>query len=48
MEPTKVEAITKWEPPQSVKQLQIFLGFTNFYRRFINKFLKKYYVNILS
>ena len=35
-DPEKVEAITNWEPPTSVKGVQSFLGFCNFYRRFIN------------
>ncbi|KAL0163694.1 hypothetical protein M9458_039447, partial [Cirrhinus mrigala] len=31
----KVNAIQKWPLPNSVKELQCFLGFTNFYRQFI-------------
>ena len=37
----KVEAIQKWEAPSSVKDVQAFLGFLNFYRRFIPSFLVK-------
>jgi hypothetical protein len=35
MAPSKVTAVTEWPLPRSVKELQQFLGFANFYRRFI-------------
>jgi len=35
MDPEKVQALQAWEAPTSVKELQQFLGFANFYRRFI-------------
>jgi hypothetical protein len=35
MDPAKLSAISDWESPKSVKDVQIFLGFANFYRRFI-------------
>ncbi|CAJ0916593.1 unnamed protein product [Ranitomeya imitator] len=38
MDPVKVQAIHDWIQPTSVKGLQKFLGFANFYRRFIAKF----------
>ena len=38
MDPAKVEAIVDWELPKSVKGVQSFLGFANFYRRFIKDF----------
>ena len=38
MDTEKVEAIQKWEAPLSVKDVQAFLGFANFYRRFIPSF----------
>lgn len=38
MDPEKVEAIKGWEAPRSVKGVQSFLGFANFYRRFIKSF----------
>lgn len=38
MDPAKVQAIVEWEPPTSKRQLQRFLGFANFYRRFISNF----------
>ena len=38
MDPTKVETIIKWEAPKTVKKVQGFLGFANFYRKFIKNF----------
>ena len=38
MDPTKVSAVTGWPTPSTRKQLQQFLGFANFYRRFIRNF----------
>src|SRR5258706_9551396 len=38
MDPAKIEAILEWETPNSVKDVQCFLGFANFYRRFIHKY----------
>ncbi|CAJ0951668.1 unnamed protein product [Ranitomeya imitator] len=38
MDPVKVQAIYDWTQPTSVKSLQKFLGFANFYRRFITNF----------
>jgi hypothetical protein len=35
MDPVKVEGVSKWPVPTSVKEIQSFLGFVNFYRRFI-------------
>lgn len=35
MDPDKVSAVTSWPVPDTRKQLQRFLGFANFYRRFI-------------
>jgi hypothetical protein len=40
MDPTKVNAIIEWQPPKSVKDIQVFLGFANFYRRFIKGYSK--------
>ena len=31
----KVKTIQKWPEPKKVKEIQFFLGFTNFYRHFI-------------
>lgn len=36
MHPRKLETIADWPTPASVKDVQSFLGFTNFYRRFID------------
>ena len=38
MDPVKIETITKWEAPKTVKGVQGFLGFANFYRKFIKNF----------
>ena len=38
MDPDKVTAIMNWEEPINVKDIQAFLGFSNFYRRFIRGF----------
>ena len=38
MDPKKVQAIVDWEYPNNVKDVRAFLGFANFYRRFIDGF----------
>ncbi len=38
MDPQKVQAVVEWPPPSSVKEVQHFLGFDNFYRKFILNF----------
>ncbi|KAK3527309.1 hypothetical protein QTP86_020238 [Hemibagrus guttatus] len=38
MDVTKVQAVTEWPSPTTVKELQHFLGFANFYRRFIRNY----------
>ena len=40
MEPAKVSGVQEWPQPIKVKQVQAFLGFANFYRRFIKDFAK--------
>lgn len=38
MDPNKVKAVSQWPTPSSRRELQQFLGFANFYRRFIRNF----------
>ncbi|KAJ6437003.1 ectomycorrhiza-upregulated zf-MYND domain-containing protein [Purpureocillium lavendulum] len=40
MERERVCAIAQWPVPRSVKDVQVFLGFTGFYRRFIKNYSK--------
>jgi hypothetical protein len=40
MSPIKAKSIQDWAEPRSVKNVQQFLGFANFYRRFIDGFSK--------
>jgi hypothetical protein len=35
MDPEKVKAVEEWKEPTNIKGVQSFLGFTNFYRRFV-------------
>jgi len=41
MDPKKVQTIQEWKSPSSVHDIQVFLGFANFYRRFIKNFAKE-------
>ena len=38
MDPAKVQVIQDWPEPRKVKDIQSFLGFANFYRRFIRNY----------
>ena len=38
MDPMKLKAVEQWEPPKSVKVVRSFIGFCNFYRKFIPHF----------
>jgi hypothetical protein len=38
MDPAKVKTVIDWQTPSCVKDVQAFLGFANFYRRFIKGF----------
>ncbi|KAK3550602.1 hypothetical protein QTP70_000679 [Hemibagrus guttatus] len=38
MDNSKITAVTEWPRPTTVKELQCFLGFANFYRRFIRNY----------
>ena len=40
MDPVKIDGVRNWPIPKNVKQLQSFLGFINFYRRFIEGFAR--------
>jgi hypothetical protein len=41
IDPAKVSAVVDWLQPANVKDIQSFLGFANFYRRFIKEFAKR-------
>jgi hypothetical protein len=38
MDPEKVMAVKEWEVPGKLNQVQLFLGFGNFYQRFISNY----------
>ncbi len=38
MQEQKIEAVKDWPEPQLVRDIQVFLGFANFYKRFIRNF----------
>jgi len=40
IDPSKVSTILEWETPKDVKGYRRFLGFVNYYRRFIKGFSK--------
>jgi hypothetical protein len=40
MEPSRVTTVQEWPEPKNVKELMTFLGFANFYRRFIARYAK--------
>jgi hypothetical protein len=39
MDPVKIARVAEWPAPSNKKEVQSFLGFTNFYRHFIRGFL---------
>jgi len=41
IDPTKLEAMSKWPTPMKKKEVQGLLGFTNYYRRFIANYSSK-------
>ena len=38
MDPSRITTITNWPEPKNHRDVQVFLGFANFYRRFIDGF----------
>ena len=38
MDPVKLKAVTNWPTPKTKKDIQKFLGFCNFYRRFVQDY----------
>ena len=40
VDPTKVEAVVKWESPKSATEIKNFVGLADYYRRFIEGFFK--------
>ncbi|CAI7900352.1 unnamed protein product [Closterium sp. NIES-54] len=40
VDPRKIEAVKKWKVPENIKELQQFLGFTNYYNRFVPQYAK--------
>ena len=43
MDPTRVKAIKEWPKPKSYRDIQVFLSFANFHRRFIWNYLDTAY-----
>ena len=40
MDPMKIKAIREWPVPTNIREVQSFLGFTNYYRRFVKNYSK--------
>jgi hypothetical protein len=40
MEPDRVKTVQDWPTPKTVREIRIFLGFANYYRRFIQNYSK--------
>ncbi|GJP81305.1 hypothetical protein CLOP_g11465 [Closterium sp. NIES-67] len=40
VDPKKIEAVRTWQTPENVKELQQFLGFANYYNRFVPQYAK--------
>ena len=41
MNPKKLATVSDWPVPRTLRDVQAFLGFTNFYRRFIDRYAEK-------
>jgi hypothetical protein len=40
MDPEKITAVQDWEAPRNLKDIRVFLGFANFYHRFVQNYSK--------
>jgi hypothetical protein len=40
MDPEKVTAVMEWEAPEKLEQLQAYIGFANFYQRFVTNYIR--------
>ena len=40
MNSEKIQSVIEWSVPKNIKEVQFFLGFANFYRKFIEKYSK--------
>jgi hypothetical protein len=38
--PAKVKVVAEWQRPKNLDELRVFLGFTNYYRKFVHRFSK--------
>ena len=38
MDSKKIKVIINWQEPKNIKDIRVFIGFTNFYKQFINNF----------
>jgi uncharacterized membrane protein YoaT (DUF817 family) len=50
VDPEKISVVKNWKPPTIIKGVQFFLGFCNFYRRFIRDYriIAKPIVNLIK